>query len=150
MIIDKENKIFNLHEKAKSIFEKFLQAVQAAGFNIRINAVIYSYEDGVKLHALNTKNPIFSYHTYGFAVDMNITSIDTDRMYMKADSKSDWELTGVPKIARDCGLFWGGDYKTYHDPIHFEYQIMPFAQLRAESNKQFGLNVEVEFNKIKL
>lgn len=150
MIIDKQTKLKNLHEKAKPIFSKFLSEVEAAGYNVRINEVLYSYEDGVKLHSLNTKNPIFSYHTYGFAVDMNITSVDTGRMFMKADTKEDWELTGIPKIAKDNGLFWGGDYLTYHDPIHFEYQIMPFAKLRAESDKQFSSNTEVEFNKIKL
>lgn len=148
MITDIGNKLFDLHEKAKPIFTLFLQKVQAAGYDIRVNGVIYTYQKGLELHELDIRNPIFSYHTFGFAVDLNIISVDTGRIYLKKDSKEDWITTGISFIAKECGLFWGGDYLSQHDPIHFEYQIIPFAKLKELAKIQFGLNPNSEYNKI--
>jgi len=39
---------------------------------------------------------------------------------MKGHSKSSWESTGAPDVARGMGFRWGGDFKSYHDPVHFE------------------------------
>jgi len=148
MIFDRPNLLFHLHEKAKPVFEPFLAEVQAKCFNILIHGVIYSVAKGIELNKDNPKNPIWSYHTFGFAVDMNIINIDTNRCYMKIDSKQVWEDTGIPELARSHGLFWGGDYRTYHDPIHFEYRILPFPELRKLGKAQFNDEPDKEYNKV--
>ena len=35
------------------------------------------------------------------------------------------------------GLFWGGDFKNYHDPVHFEMD-KDGNKLFAQAKKQFG------------
>jgi hypothetical protein len=137
-----------LHEKAKPVFSLFLSEIQAMGFNVHINGVIYTVQKGIELNKENPKNPIWSYHTFGFAVDLNPINIDTKRCYMKVDSKNVWEETKIPQVARNLGLFWGGDYHTYHDPIHFEFRLLPFQQLRKLGKEQFNDDPEAEYNKI--
>lgn len=148
MIFDVRNMLFQLHEKAKPVFSDFLSEVQAKGFNVLIQGVIYNVEKGIELNKINPKNPIWSYHTFGFAVDLNIINVDTKRSYMKIDTKQTWEDSFVPQIARNHGLFWGGDYRTYHDPIHFEFRLLPFQELRKLGKEQFNDDPAQEYNKI--
>lgn len=70
----------------------------------------------------------------------------------KASSKEAWEATGIPNIARDMGIRWGGDFKTYYDPVHFDlgndYDVKHLKELAFE---QFGTNWnDIKGNEIKL
>ena len=60
-----------------------------------------------------------SRHERQRAMDVNLLC-PTAGMVRKADSKERWEATGAPDIARARGFTWGGDYRSYHDPVHFE------------------------------
>jgi hypothetical protein len=119
MITDKNNLLNELNEVAKPIFDEFLLKIQTELFcEIRVNCVYDSYEDSLRLHELNPLNPVFNFHEFGIALDMNI--IKDDRMFYKYDSKEDWESTGVPQLAKQLGIRWGGDFSNYHDPVHFD------------------------------
>jgi hypothetical protein len=73
-----------------------------------------------RLYALNKKNakPGSSPHQHRRAMDINLVSIGG--FVRKSDSKETWEATGAPGIARGLGFRWGGDFRNYHDPVHFE------------------------------
>lgn len=61
---------------------------------------------------------ILSNHSWGLAIDLNA-----------ADHPLGQRGTGVPRFvveaAYDHGLYWGGDYKTRPDEMHFEYLGTP-------------------------
>ena len=69
----------------------------------------------------NPKNasPGRSRHERQRAMDVNLIC-PTMGMLRKADPKVRWEASGAPSIARTRGFRWGGDFRTYHDPVHFE------------------------------
>ena len=79
-----------------------------------------STEKQQKLYDQNNKNakPGTSPHEFQIAMDLNL--ICNGDWIVKADSKETWEQTKVPQLAKDLGFRWGGDFKNYHDPVHFE------------------------------
>ena len=74
----------------------------------------------IELKAQNPKNatPGRSAHNYAFAVDMNVKDT-TGKVYRKKD-RNPWVESGIPQLAKKCGLRWGGDFKNYVDCIHFD------------------------------
>ena len=74
------------------------------------------------LYERDNKNakPGTSPHEFKIAIDLNL--ICSGDWIVKKDSKETWEETGVPQLAKKLDFRWGGDFKTYHDPVHFEIQ----------------------------
>jgi hypothetical protein len=150
MIIDKLNLLDQLNDVAKPIFGNFLNRIQTELFlDIRINCVYDSYADSLKLHELDSRNPLYNFHEFGLAVDMNIIKdfgiVGKERTFLKKDTSEDWDLTGVPQLAKECGVRWGGDFSTYHDPVHWDiaskfgtdvYDVL--NKMIALAKKQFG------------
>ena len=79
-----------------------------------------SHEKQKKLYAQNPKNakPGHSPHQAKRAMDINL--ISWRGLIRKADTKERWEETGVPQIAEEMGFRWGGNFRSYHDPVHFD------------------------------
>jgi hypothetical protein len=123
MIIDKNNLLNQLNEVARPIFINFFDKIQSELFlDIRINCVYDSYENSLKLHELDPRNPIYNFHEFGIAVDLNIIKdlgTKTQRTFMKNDSKEDWDSTGVPQLAKQLGIRWG-HFSNYIDHVHFD------------------------------
>ena len=66
----------------------------------------------------NNARPGTSPHEFKRALDINL--IGPNGWIKKADSKDTWLKTGVPQIASEMGFRWGGNFKSYHDPVHFD------------------------------
>ena len=79
-----------------------------------------SKEKQVRLHAQNSKNakPGSSPHEFKRAIDINVLTFKG--WVRKRDTVARWKATGVPKIAKRMGFRWGGNFRSYHDPIHFD------------------------------
>ena len=86
-----------------------------------------TYEKQAYLKRQNSKNARAGYsnHNYGFAVDLNIKNRKTGKQLRKASSVEEWNKTGIPQEAKKRGLTWGGDFRNYHDPVHFAKGGMP-------------------------
>ena len=65
-----------------------------------------------------------SKHNFGKAIDVNFYKNGWLRgiWLMKASDKKRWEDSGVLKIAQKHRLKWGGNFKRYYDPVHFEVE----------------------------
>lgn len=79
-----------------------------------------------------------SYHYFGLGVDFNV--VIKGVWYKSTTRKARWEATGVPKLIRDAGMRWGGDFvSTPYDPIHADlgrdYNI---AALQARARRMAG------------
>jgi hypothetical protein len=152
MINDKNNLLGKeLNPFAKSYFTEFFTKIETELFcDIKINCVYDSCQKGMVLYKEDNRNPIVSFHTFGIAVDLNI--IKDSRVYLKSDSISNWQSTGVPKLASDLNIRWGGLFKGYQDCVHFDlaailmkkYNINDVYKLldvlKTMAIKQFGNN----------
>jgi D-alanyl-D-alanine carboxypeptidase/Family of unknown function (DUF5715) len=109
------------------IFQQFITEIETkTGWKIVINSGLRSEEEQEALKKQNSKNAAAerSKHVKGKAIDINLyKKRGLGREWLlKSDSKSAWQKTGAPEIAKQFGLKWGGDFKTYHDPVHFEME----------------------------
>lgn len=139
---NQESNIAKLHPLAQQVFRKFIEEVEKMGYNVIVNNSYRTFLEQKKLNKDNTSNakPGYSYHNYGLALDINLQK--GVRIWRKATSKKDWEETGIPQLAKSMGLRWGGDFKNYYDPIHFDYPIKSTTELRSIAIAQFGVKEE--------
>lgn len=134
--------IAQLHKKAQFKFEKFIERVEKeTDYNVIITDGYRTFADQEKEHEIDPNNPPAGegLHGYGLAIDINATN---GTSYLrKSSSKIDWENTGIPQIARDMGLRWGGDFKNYYDPVHFDLgNDYDASHLKELAFAQFGTN----------
>jgi len=102
-------------------FEALFKAIEKqTGYRVLVTSGYRSYEEQVRLKKQNSKNaaPGRSPHQYKRAMDINLISFSG--LIRKSDTKARWNSTGVPQLAKERGFRWGGDFNTYHDPVHFE------------------------------
>lgn len=141
-----------LNPAAKPVFEKFIQGVIALGYTPQINSSYRSFAEQQIQYNANPSNARagYSYHNYGLAIDMQVSK--NGKVWGKATSDADWNNTGIPQLAKQLGLTWGGDnavFGNYQDAVHFDYRIKKTPQLLAMAQNQFGSN-EIIGNELKI
>jgi hypothetical protein len=121
-------KIKQINEAAYTVFSLFIHKLNQNGYSVVITSTLRTFEEQEYLHEINKKNakPGESEHNYGTAIDINVHKnvycIPLIKL-MKKDCKEIWEASNVPTIAKEFSLKWGGDFKNYYDPVHFEISL---------------------------
>jgi peptidoglycan LD-endopeptidase CwlK len=101
----------------------FIEKIEAnTTWKVEIISGLRTRERQIELKNENVKNasPDNSKHVKGLAIDINLYKPFKFEKLKKSSHKQDWLSTGIREIAAELGLEWGGDYKTYHDPVHLE------------------------------
>lgn len=133
--------INSLHPLARKNFSDFINEIEErTGYNVIITSGYRPSKKQASLDAANSSNADagFSEHEFGFAIDLNLQKGVT--MIRKKSPKADWIKTGIVDIAKKYNLRWGGNFKKYYDPVHFDMELFTITQLRAAAIKQFGSN----------
>ena len=105
----------------QDIFEEFIYRIHSeTPYYVYITSSYRSTEKQRELYKQNSKNakPGTSPHEFRRAIDINLIGING--RIRKWHSKEIWKKTGIPTIAEEMGFRWGGNFKNYHDPVHFE------------------------------
>ena len=113
--------ISTLNPQKVELFRTFIQQVKdELGYDCIITQSYRSIGRSNQLHFINSKNAIggFSAHNYGFAIDCNF--IKNRITLMKATDTCIWHLSGIPQLAKEMGIRWGGDFNGYADRVHFD------------------------------
>lgn len=149
---DVETGLKQLHPKAQPIFRAFLRDIEKMGYKVVFTSGYRTFQKQMELKKENPSNATagFSHHNYGTAIDINI--VYGNNWLRKSSPKSDWEKTGIPQYAKKkYNLRWGGEFKGYHDPVHFDLEnIYPVNQLYAQAIKQFGSANKVKGNEVNI
>jgi len=106
-------------------FSRFIDDIESeTGWSVVIISGLRSREKQRALLRENSKNAAIdkSRHVMGRAIDINLYQKNwLWRIWLKKyNSRKDWNKSGVVKISEKYGLLWGGNYRSYHDPVHFE------------------------------
>ncbi len=117
--------IARLNENYAETFNHFVEDIEReTEWKVEIISGLRSKEKQIQLRRDNPRNAAVnkSRHLLGRAVDLNLYKRSGLRLVLlkKSSSKASWLATGVPEIAKRYGLLWGGTYRNYHDPVHFE------------------------------
>ena len=108
-----------------TIFKAFIDDVEAkTDWHVWIVSGYRSEESQAILKKINPKNAPAgqSKHNSGKAIDMSVfkSSRFGAEWLSKSSSKRAWENSQITVIAQVHKLNWGGNFKHYHDPVHFE------------------------------
>jgi hypothetical protein len=119
------NDISNVDKNSAEIFRKFVDEIEEkTGWEVSIISGLRSRSEQIKLKRENPQNAASgkSRHVMGRAIDINLYKRTWFRRVWlkKGNSKSEWRRSGVVAIAEKYDLLWGGTYRNYHDPVHFE------------------------------
>ncbi len=138
----------------KSIQERFKKVIsrieKETGWSVYITSGYRTFAKQAELHEQNPSNAKagYSLHNYGLAIDFNLfKGVEWIR---KASPKSKWEETGAIKIIKEEGFRWGGDFKTYYDPVHIDIYY-PTSELLAIAQSTYGTSPSaIKGNEIQL
>ncbi len=119
------SEIKDVDPRSYKIFKKFISEIEdETSWDVLIISGLRSKEKQQELIRENPKNAGVgkSRHVLGRAIDINLYKRSGFRRVWlkKFNSKRDWRNTGAVKIAARYNLLWGGTYRSYHDPVHFE------------------------------
>lgn len=117
--------IAGINEDYAARFEQFVKDIEKeSGWKVKIISGLRSREAQIQLKRDNPQNASVdkSRHVLGRAIDINLYKREGifTIWLKKFSSKASWQKTGVPTIALRYHLLWGGTYRNYHDPVHFE------------------------------
>ena len=106
-------------------FTHFVEDIEKdTDWKVEIISGLRTKEEQIQLKRENPRNAAVnkSRHVLGRAVDINLYQRNGFQFLRlkKSSSRASWLATGVPEIAKRYGLLWGGTYRNYHDPVHFE------------------------------
>jgi hypothetical protein len=119
------NDIEKVDKLSADVFKKFIDEIEdKTDWEVSIISGLRTKNEQIQLKRDNPQNAASnkSRHVLGRAIDINLYKWSgLGRVWLKkGNSKSDWRHSGVVAIAGKYNLLWGGTYRNYHDPVHFE------------------------------
>lgn len=134
------SKLNELHPVAREKITAFLNKVQQQlGYTVRITSGYRTQQRQAELQQTNkyAVSAGTSPHVYGLAIDANFSK--NGRTLHAKSSLAEWEASGIPTLARNLGLRWGGDFAA-RDTVHFDYGWGPaVARAKLQAAKaRFG------------
>lgn len=141
-----EREIKRLDTRAQPVFRQFFSHLEKIGWQVILTSGKRSYAEQMTLWLAagkrNVAKPGTSRHETGLAVDINLIAkrdiggiakgthlkLGGKTEAMRAAHKPLWIKAGIPTIAREFNLMWGGWYRNYSDNVHFQLALTPLAQ----------------------
>jgi len=119
------NELAGMNKEYAARFEQFVEDIEReTEWKVKIISGLRSKEEQIQLKRDNPQNAGVSKsrHVTGRAIDINLYKrIGINTLILKKFSSiASWKKSGVPEIAKKYRLLWGGTYRNYHDPVHFE------------------------------
>ena len=104
--------------------------------------------DQNKRRVTNASTVADSFHGYGLAFDIAVTSPDGKQILW--DASSDWNSDGISDwlsvgaLASELGLEWGGQWTSFPDIPHYQMTLgKTIAQLKADPNVVAGRTIQL-------
>lgn len=110
----------SLSPSARNTFKGFISELSLKGFQPSIYSSKRGYLKQARLYSKDKRRarPGTSKHESGGAIDV---SVKYKGQYLGTKTPlATWLNSGVPQIAQKYGLKWGGTFKGYFDPNHFQ------------------------------
>jgi hypothetical protein len=118
-----DDRLVDLEPQAQQAFNELIIRFEKNSYwRIEIVSARRTKERQAKLKEENANNasPETSKHVKGLAIDINLYHPYTFERLKKSSTKIEWQETKIHLLAEDLQIEWGGNYRTYHDPVHFE------------------------------
>lgn len=102
-------------------FANFLTDARKKGYYGNITSSERTYQEQSYYYKKDKRNapPGNSTHERGEAADIDFYDKNGKLILTKSTSKFTWLNSGLPKLAKEYGIAWGGNFKNYADNNHF-------------------------------
>lgn len=144
----KESILREIHPEVRENFKAFLDHLERdyKGWYMRINSTGRTIKKSKELKATNRANavPGRSGHNYHTSIDCNIYGRVPGNpvSLVKKGNAADWVNSGIPDVAQQYGILWGGNFKNYEDNVHFYFNLeqanTDISVLYLELHKRVG------------
>lgn len=116
-----EAHIQKMDASVRNTVRKFLRDVEALGYTPKIIDSTRTYAQQAYYKRIDKRNASagHSSHETGNAFDIKIYK--GNKVLTKGTPKSVWVSSGIPEIAKEYGMRWGGNFKGYADNNHFDF-----------------------------
>lgn len=113
--------IMKMKPYVRNDVRRFLRDIEALGYEVKIRDSTRTFEEQQYYKKINPKNatPGHSTHEKGIAIDFDIYK--NGKVLSKKTNKNIWISSGVPQLAKEYGISWGGNFKNYADNNHFYF-----------------------------
>ncbi len=118
-----DDRLTELEPEAQQLFGEMIGRLESeSDWKVEIISGRRTRERQAELKTENSNNASAenSKHVKGLAIDINLFNPYTFQRLKKSSSKAEWQETGIHLLANDLKIEWGGNYRNYHDPVHFE------------------------------
>lgn len=123
---DRWQKLKSLQPSVRNKFYNFLHEIETKlGYTVLVTSSHREFYEQAKLHKEDPRNAPAgsSTHELDTGIDF-VLYTPAGRMIGKKSPKYIWEATGVPALAKEYGFRWGGDFKNYFDPVHYDLKLV--------------------------
>jgi hypothetical protein len=112
-----------LKPSARKNFTDFLADAEKLGYYPNITSTERSYQEQQYYYNQDKRNakPGSSSHEKHEAGDIDFYDKNGKLILTKRTSKNTWLASGLPQLAKEYGLKWGGNFLNYADNNHFYY-----------------------------
>lgn len=112
----------SLKPSARQKFIYFLEDAAKLGYTGIISSSGRTYQEQAYYYNQDKRNapPGGSSHEVGEAADINFYK-NGKLVLTKRTAKTTWTNSGLPQLAKQYGINWGGNFKNYADNNHFYY-----------------------------
>lgn len=104
-------------------FTYFIDEARQMGYYGVISSSGRTYQEQAAYYKKDKRNapPGTSDHEIGEAIDINFYDKNGKLLLTKSTAARSWLNSGLPQLAREYKLLWGGTIKGYPDNNHFYY-----------------------------
>ena len=108
------------------------------GYKMELTAAQRNIETSIALYRNGEGPGAFpgkSSHNYAAGLDVNIILPNGTTRLIKADSPELWEVTGIPQLAQQAGLYWAGRERLgdgQYDTVHFMSRAFNYKETYKE------------------
>lgn len=137
-----ERNIRTLAPEVQPLARQLIEKAVQQGIHAKVISGSRTYAEQDELYAQGRSKPGqivtkarggYSKHNFGLAFDIGIFSKDGKTYY--GDSNS-YDVCG--KIGKSLGLDWGGDWQSFTDEPHFEYNPLALSMTEMRERTEKG------------
>lgn len=116
-----EAHIKKMDASVRNKIRNFLKDIEALGYTPKIRDSVRTYEQQAYYKRLDKRNASagHSSHEIGIAIDLDVYK--GKNVLSKRTPRNIWVSSGIPEIAKQYGIRWGGNFKGYPDNNHFDF-----------------------------
>lgn len=115
-------KLKSLRPSVRDNFFNLLSDIKNLGFTPVVTSSHRTEAQQKYFYKEDSRNAKPGHSTHELDTGIDLVLYKGGKRYDKKTPKAEWLATGIPALAKNkYKMRWGGDFKNYFDPVHYDY-----------------------------